>query len=479
MPEDNGQDQELSAERKAAEMLMQQAREQLEHRHHAQAIELAREALQADPSHLQIRHFIAKLYEDTDQVVRASREYQEIITANNKDQEAWEALRRIDPPAAERLTRLQEVAEDPFMSKAKKDIGDDFFTSIGDDDDEEEEYEEAPGVSAADELSLEPTEEAADVVSELSADASEPTFDEPELSLDEPEIAAEEEAAPLAAAAPQGPPWVHEQEAEFRRRLLDRPNVSMIVKTLDDMREDMDAWEPVFNECVHMDRERNITTRELFEELSEFFGVECPQLFLAAERRMIPSLFNHDPLSLAVTTGMLSAYNTEEEQRFAFGRTLAHLAMDACDCINVSITVLQRIPTGATDVEEAIAALLDRKAAGWDIGVPREELITTRKIAHAWEQRAVLSCDRAGLLACGDLDAACLAIAKATARTSDLAEKMTFEEFVADYRDEMPRQLAAIDEKQCPLRSGHYSAYRILMLKWWAGTDQYAQLRGA
>ncbi len=442
MPEDNGQDQEMSVARKAAEMLMGKAREELDHRHHRHAIELAREALEEDPSHLQVRHWIARIYEDTDELVRASREYQEIIRANAEDEDAWEGLRRVDGPTAERLSRLHGVAEDPFLARREGADDDDLFTAIGDEEDEEdeEEYEEAP---------------------------------------DEPEVAAEEEPAPSPAAAPQGPPWAHEQEAEFRQRLLARDNISTILQALEDMRPDADAWEPVFGKCVHMDSERHAGVKQTFNELSEFFGVESPELFMSAERRMVPSFFGHDPLVVSITTGMLSAYNTEVEFRFAVARILADLVIEDLDCQNVRITVLQRTPTGATDVEEALAALLDRKCAGWDIGVPREEMIMTRKLAHAWEQRVVLSCDRAGLLACGDLDAACLAIAKATVRTADLAEEMTLDEFVAEYRDQDPRQLAAIDEKQCPLRSGPYSAYRILMLKWWAGTQQYAQLSGA
>ncbi len=460
MPEDNGQDQEMSVARKAAEMLMEKAHDELDHRHHRQAIELAREALEEDPSHLQVRHWIAKVYEDTDELLRASREYQEIIRANAEDEDAWEGLRRVDAPAAERLSRLHGVAAAPFLaSREGADDDDDLFTAIGDEEDEEdeEEYEEAP---------------------QVSADEPELTLDEPVPSLDEPELAAEEEPAPSPAAAPQGPPWAHEQEAEFRQRLLARDNISTILKALDDMRPDADAWEPVFGKCVHMDSERHAGVKATFNELSEFFGIESPELFMSAERRMVPNLFGHDPQSVAITTGMLSAY-TEVEFRFAVAHILAHLVIEDPDSQNVRIAVLQRTPTGATDLEEALAALLDRQCAGWDIGVPREEMIMTRKIAHAWEQRVVLSCDRAGLLACGDLDAACLAIAKATARTADMAEEMTLDEFVAEYRDQDPRQLAAIDEKQCPLRSGPYSAYRILMLKWWAGTQQYAQLSGA
>ena len=503
MPEDKGQDQEMSVQRKAAEMLLDKAREELERGRHEQAIGFARDALQEDPSHLQIRHWLARLYEDNDELVRASREYQEIIHADGEDQDAWAGLRRVDGPAVERLTRLQDIAEDPFLHKRQDDIDDDLFTTIGDEEDEEEdeeEYEEAPDLSDAEELpleaiapaseaqeedeelSLDPAEETADEAPQLSADEPELTLDEPEVGAEQPTVAeedaAQEEAAPSPTAVPQGPPWVHEQEAEFRQRLLARPNISPILQTLEDMTQDVDAWEPVVNKCVHMDRERHAGVAQTFDQLSEFFGVECPQLFMAAERRMVPSFFGHDPLSVSVTTGMLSAY-TEVELRFAVGRVLAHLVIEDRDCPNVRITILQRTPTSATDVEEALVALLDRKCAGWDIGVPREEMIMTRKIAHAWEQRVVLSCDRGGLLACGDFDAACLAIAKATARTADEAEKMTLDEFVAEYRDQDPRQLAAIDEKQCPLRSGPYSAYRILMLKWWAGTEQYAQLSGA
>ena len=67
----------------------------------------------------------------------------------------------------------------------------------------------------------------------------------------------------------------------------------------------------------------------------------------------------------------------------------------------------------------------------------------------------------------------------ATARDSDIAATLSLADFMAQYDGKDPRQLAAIDPKECPLRNGPYGAYRILMLKWWARSDQYQQLAGA
>ncbi len=251
-----------------------------------------------------------------------------------------------------------------------------------------------------------------------------------------------------------------------------------MVEKLQDMSMDYDAWERALVSCAHLDKERWAQEYEVTAEIVEFFGIEHPSLYFAPERRMIPTIIGGDPTMVAITAGMINAL-PDATLHFVLGRTMAHLALHDQLCRQVATVCLQRSPASQTDVEEALTDLLVTTTLGWDVGVSRDEMIMTRKVAHAWDQRAALSADRGGLLACGDIDAACLAIARGTARDSDIAATLSLADFMAQYDGKDPRQLAAIDPKECPLRNGPYGAYRILMLKWWARSDQYQQLAGA
>ncbi len=450
MPQDNGLDEEMSVERKTAEMSLDKAKEELARGRHDDAIEHAREALRQDSTHLDVHRWLAQLYEDMDELVRSSREYQELIAANSDDEQAWEGLRRVDKDADERLERLHDIAPDPFVAEREHAVDDDMFGAIGEDEEEEEEeeYEETQ----------------ADAVLEAPEDETE-------------ELAQEIEAEPATAPPTGQVPWAFEQDYEFRQRLMARPGISEVANSFADMADDYDAWETALAGCAHLDRQRHSEAAELIEELTEFFGVPAPELFMAPERRMIPTVVGGDPVRIAITTGMLNALSPAG-LRFAIGRLIAHLVLEDLMYQHIVIVVLQRSPVSVTDCEEALSDLLVRTALGWDVGVSRDELELTRKIAHAWHQRAVLSADRGGLLACRDLEAASLAIAQGTARDSDKAAEMALDDFIAEYKDQAPQQLSAIDQKEDPLRSGAYSAYRILMLRWWADSDEYRQLSG-
>lgn len=444
MPEDIGFDEDLPVERKAAELSLRKAREAASRGRVEEAVQHATDALENDPAYLEVRRFLGELYEGADENARASREYQAIIQSDRDDESAWEALRRVDPTGAERLERLHDIAPDPFVG-TRQPVNSNMLSDIGANDEEnEEEYDE--------------DESQSETVSTAEPPAVQQTSPDGEID---------------ARVA-----WAFEQDYEFRHHLLARPGISDMVEKLQDMSMDYDAWERALVSCAHLDKERWAQEYEVTAEIVEFFGIEHPSLYFAPERRMIPTIIGGDPTMVAITAGMINAL-PDATLHFVLGRTMAHLALHDQLCRQVATVCLQRSPASQTDVEEALTDLLVTTTLGWDVGVSRDEMIMTRKVAHAWDQRAALSADRGGLLACGDIDAACLAIARGTARDSDIAATLSLAEFMAQYDGKDPRQLAAIDPKECPLRNGPYGAYRILMLKWWARSDQYQQLAGA
>ena len=110
-------DQELSAERIQAAHRFREAEHQAAKGHLKEAIDLARDALEADPTFLEVRHWIAQQYEKSGDSRKAGIEYLEILHANHDDAVAWERLRALDPAAAERLERLHNIAPDPFVTQ--------------------------------------------------------------------------------------------------------------------------------------------------------------------------------------------------------------------------------------------------------------------------------------------------------------------------------------------------------------------------
>ena len=457
MPEDNTHDRTVAGGRDAAEAAFAQAKHARERGRIPDAIDAAREALHHDPTYIDVHRWLAVLYEELDHLPRASMEYQELIHANKDDQEAWESLRRVDPPSAERLERLHDIAPDPFIAQRQKKIDDDLFAEMGNGDEaddgeelyEDDEYDED-----------ESTEEDADGGEQFTV--AETAEEEPRQSASEP--------APASAV-----PWAFEQQAQFRQLLLARPGVDTIQSKLEDMKADYGAWDSAMVGCAHLDKDRHPHVYEIIMEVRERFGLPELQVLMAPERRLIPTVIGGDPTMIAITTGMIAALS-EAGLRFVIGRTLARLYLDDLRCDHICRIILQRSPTSITDVEEALGDLLVRVAAGWDVGIDREALIKTGKFAHAWEQRAILSADRGGLLISGDLDASCLAIAQGTARDSDKASAMKLADFIDEYRGQDPQALGSIPPKEDPVRSAPYGAYRILMLRWWAKSPQYAQL---
>lgn len=106
---------DMSAERSAAYYKLREAEQEAHKGHLEKAIGLARDALQEDPTYIEARFWIAAQYEAMDELRKASHEYQDIIHGNHENEEAWAKLRAIDPDAAGRMERLQQIAPDPFV----------------------------------------------------------------------------------------------------------------------------------------------------------------------------------------------------------------------------------------------------------------------------------------------------------------------------------------------------------------------------
>ena len=290
MPEDNTHDRTVAGTRGGrAPRSGQHARER---GRIPDAIDSAREALHHDPTYIDVHRWLAVLYEELDHLPRASMEYQELIHANKDDQEAWESLRRVDPPSAERLERLHDIAPDPFIAQRQKKIDGDLFADMGNGDeadDDEELYED------------EEYDEDEDIDEDAGAGEQ----------FTVAETAEEEVKQPASGPVPTSPvPWAFEQEAQFRQLLLARPGVDTIQTKLDDMKADYGAWDGAMVGCAHLDKSRHEHVYDLVMEIralrpASTVGTDCAGTATDSDDH------RWRPTMIAITTGMIAALSEQ------------------------------------------------------------------------------------------------------------------------------------------------------------------------
>jgi tetratricopeptide (TPR) repeat protein len=545
---------DMSAERSAAYYKLREAEQEAHKGHLEKALGLARDALQEDPDYLEARFWIAAQYEAMDELRKASHEYQDIIHRDHENEEAWARLRAIDPDAAERMQRLQEIAPDPFVVQREHpeeldedldDLGSLMGEQNGETEDEGqfvplhdgeevgfdslEEIEGTDGVAAlveglpddqgddsdAGELgALDEADDegwslaAGDGEGEATADggaAGEAAMDETvgllddgvaalyedELPTEEVETGAAESAAATArsagsaadgsAAAEAGaagrgggaagavPPWLHEEDMKYRRRLDNIEQISLVLPKIIEYWGDDDAWDTEISSVAHLDTERHREILEINDEVSARFGTPPWKLFMSPERRLYCTITRGEPPTLVITTGTLN--NLERTERvFLCGRLTGFLTAGHLPYLQAVNLVLERSPLSITDVEADVLELTKTAQSGWDVGLNREARMKLGALCHAWQLRAELSADRAGYICCGNLEASVNVIARSVWRDPSQMQTVTWRRLLEKFKNKDLAQLADIPPKEDPIRDEGYGVYRIQMLRWWATT---------
>lgn len=438
-------------ERELAQSRFQQAQEQLERGHRDRAEELAKEALEFDSTYNEVRLWLADLYVMQDEAHLASRQLQDALYTDREDQEAWEKLRAVDPASAVRLERLGQIAPDPFVSKARREGRDDEFASLDDFASGEEEEEAWPVADASEREDL---------------------FEEVGEKL-EPEAAVAEGEQPAAQPGPAR--WEYEQDRQYLARWQQETAVVSLVNALKQLWEDPESLLPVRDMCAHLDRSRHPEVVAAVEQCCEVLGLEEVELLLIAERCMHPFPIQDHPPMLTIPTGLIRGMKSGE-MTFQIGRELAYVAAGYLAEYQIAEVIADRPTRLVGDVATALRELLHKLLAAQEEAIEGEARERLVKLAHAWQQRATLSADRAGWLCCGEVEAACRAIAKTTARSVEEAAKLTLTGFLEQFKDQEVAQLAAIPAEETPDRSIPYAAYRIQMLRWWAGTPEAQEM---
>jgi hypothetical protein len=234
---------------------------------------------------------------------------------------------------------------------------------------------------------------------------------------------------------------------------------------------------PAYAHCAHMDRAKHAEIAEEADRCLHKLGMHDCELLMVAERSLYPVPMQDDPPKLTIPTGLIRGM-TGPQLEFHLGRMLEYIRAGYLAEMQVADLIADRpIRLVGDETNQAVRDALDDLLAEFMNKLKREDRQRLTKLAHAWQQRSTLSADRAGWLCCGDLDHACLAIAKGTARSLDEAAKMTLAGFMDQFKGQDPAQLAAIPPKEWPDRNAGYGAYRIQMLRWWARTAPAAAIR--
>lgn len=453
--------EEMSPERTRAFYKFKEAEQHAAKHHYDQALNSARDALEADPTYLEVRFWIADLHLRQDSTRKASLEYQEIIHQSRDNQQAWEKLREVDPAAADRLERLHDIAPDPFVVQRNADnaISEDLddLGGLGDEFLPEEE-EILPHRQPAELDSLEDLDGTDAIRGELQEGVGSIVG----VDMVEPEPEPEPE--------PAGPPdWLYEEDLKYRTKLDHNPVFAKLLPNIIDFWKDSDSWETAIRGSVHLDEHRHPEIVEVCHTVSDALGVPRWTMYVCPERRMVCCITRGDPPTISLTTGVMNTLS-RDEQLFAIGRFTAMVIAGHVPYLQMAVLALERSPRSITDVEIDMLELLKHHHAGWDAGVHREDRLKLGALIHAWQQRAELSADRVGLICCRDLETALNGIAKTTAHDSTAASTATWKALLEKHKGEDPATLAAIAPKEDPSRHEGYAVYRIQMLRWWAKT---------
>ena len=437
---------EMPTERERAEEKFAQAQKSYARSRWPQAEQLAQEALDIDKSYNEARRWLAELYREMDEPHKASREYQNALRLAPDDQQAWEGLERVDPASAARLRRLSTIAPDPFVAQRRATAADliEPLAEMGVGEDEL--VEPAGGLSG---IGEETSEEM---------------------------IARDEIGETVQEAAPAPPPWEFEQDREFLQRWLAEPVVETMADTIQGLWAEPDVFVSVLALCAHGSEKLHPQFFAALNQAAQSAKTEPPQLYILPERSLHPVLIKDGPALLAVPTRVVQIM-TELELVFVMGRQLGHLRSGYLAALQAVEVITERKPQLFGDCADTLREVLADQLDPWQAELEAETLNRLKKLGHAWQQRAVLSADRAGLLCCHDIQAAATAIAKGATPDIDQAGRMNLEEFLSQFEGQDPGQLAAIPVQEAPWRTAAYGAYRIQMLQWWSTTAQFADLR--
>jgi tetratricopeptide (TPR) repeat protein len=476
----------MTPERQQAQATLMHAMEQFERGHVDTALEIAEQSLEFDSGYLDARRWLAERYEAADEPRKASRHLQVIIHHDHDDAEAWTALDRVDAHTAERLRRMAELPPDPFVAQRKKPVGD--FADL-------EDMSEAADDDTLGAVYVEQSLLPGEVDGDVLADIEDVIPDDQDVTVhhhvDLSDIIADDDYAAAAAtpaddASPEAPlpepapadgpqPWEHEQDRQYRDMMLQNTLLATIVDRISETWKDPNTWQTVMADCAHASKHTHADLYAAVDTARRVLGGPDPMVFIAPEGTPHCVPLRAPDSEIAINTGLMRTVQAAQLV-FAVARVLAVHRAGHAPFFHTTLMVTDRSARLLGMCEEAIKEYLWDLVGGWFESHPKPDRERAAAFAHAWQLRAELSCDRAGLLACGNLEAACDTIAKMMRHTGAEAQHTDYRGLLEKHKDDDVGQLAAIPVTEDPRYNQGYAVYRIQMLRWWFSTDEYKAL---
>ncbi len=430
-------EEQMSPERQQAHLKMREALQLAKGRHPERGLEAMKETIRLDPTYMEPRHWLASYYRERGQDRLAVEEYEEILRLEPDNEEAWAALSEMDPGAEQRLRRLHDVAPDPFVARRAAAASSEFADLAEGDEDYVETAEVEEGVSFGARKPL---------------DAG---------------VFADDEAEAEAYGEPL--PWEHEQDREYRDKLEASQAFVALLDGFALLWDDERAWEVLLEDCEEPAAVGWAELTGLMDRAARALDAAAPRVLVCDDPLGPPAVLPLAEATIVVGSDSRDRFS-EREVVFWLGSACHDLLGAAAEYVWACEEVLQReVPE--VGIRSSVPEAAQEHIEGWDKELPEQECKSLRALAHAWEQRAVLSADRAGLLAAGDEAIARRAIAAAVAER-EVAAEITSTEFLSQFRHLKPAELAAVGVQESPWTSPQYAAYRSKVIHWWATTDE-------
>jgi Zn-dependent protease with chaperone function len=197
---------------------------------------------------------------------------------------------------------------------------------------------------------------------------------------------------------------------------------------------------------------------ELTRKTSEILGIEAPPVYLREDP--VVGAFtlgtNNRDVLIVVTRGLLDSFN-DRELAFVLGHEMGHIKSEHILYITTAQWVAKKVINAVIEESSFLSQF------------PELVTIPLKLALLHWMRRAEITCDRAGLICCQDLESCQRAIAKSTLGSKTLGEKIDIDELALQSRKDWATWLSE-------LTMDHpYIPKRLQALRLFADSDFYVR----
>ncbi len=433
---------EVSRTRADAENHFQRAQQHAQKGRWDRAIEAARLALESDPDWDEVRYWLADVYVQQGDKRRAAHQYEQLLHRHPKDEGILKRIQAIDPMTATKLRRLADIAPDPFVAQVS-----------------------AEDLADLDEIDQRVPPPELQEVGVPGAQAAAPVTDWAVL-----ESGAEEE---MVTAPPSLPAetYAYQDDLKLREQFMALPGAARALERRNALWADDARLGELTAQCQPLNATQQTSFAGAVAYAAQTLGLGVPNVLTMEDEGLCPVIAGCEMSHLIVPTGLLRTVSPSE-QYFVAGHWLAHVAAGHHPLWELSLAYLPRPRPSQLLQGGLYDALHAGMGSAAELG-SEGEVATLLRTLHAWSLRAELTADRGGLVCCQNTDDACLSIARLTCPTAAEAASLGLAQFYAKFAGQDIAGLAAISAEQSPESNEAYAYYRLTMLCWWAGREEY------